>query len=278
MPFFEDIDGMKVLERNSMRIEGLEIRQTKKLIKIFNIGLKDLRERIIDAPSNTFTQARMKTTIIQIEEALNVLKRSTRSQLQLSFDLFSDDGIENAAQEINALEKLFTGIASPISIDKVLESTKKQNFLFNQFESSVDAYSVDLRNRFQHILGQGILQKKTLSQVVADLHQESNLSEWRLARIARTELHQIYNVSKMNGFRTIKKDYFPDLKKTLYHPMDSRTGEDSKTLAKENPVVDLDAPFVFKYNGQERKFQTPPDRPNDRAILIPYRDTYDNDN
>ena len=87
-------------------------------------------------------------------------------------------------------------------------------------------------------------------------------------------MHNIYNVSKMDGMGSIKKKFIPDLKKMLVHPMDNRTAQDSKALAKKNPIVDIDKPFKFVYNGETRVFSHPPDRPNDRAILIPARDKY----
>ena len=66
----------------------------------------------------------------------------------------------------------------------------------------------------------------------------------------------------------------PDLKKTLYHPMDKRTGEDSKWLNKNNLIIPVDEPFKYTWNGQVREYMAPPDRPNDRSILIPYRESW----
>ena len=88
----------------------------------------------------------------------------------------------------------------------------------------------------------------------------------------------------MKGMDKIKDDVLPDLKKALMHPIDSRTGQDSKQLAKENPVVDIDEPFVFTFVRRNkdgsvvedrREFMFPPDRPNDRAILVPFREEWD---
>jgi len=62
----------------------------------------------------------------------------------------------------------------------------------------------------------------------------------------------------------------PDLMKTLMHPIDKRTGDDSKLAARLRLVVPIDEPFVYKWNGETREFMAPPDRPNDRAILVPY--------
>jgi hypothetical protein len=59
--------------------------------------------------------------------------------------------------------------------------------------------------------------------------------------------------------------------------MDERTAQDSIELAQKNPIIDIDKPFVQNYNGKELVFMTPPNRPNDRAILVPVRASYDKD-
>jgi hypothetical protein len=61
------------------------------------------------------------------------------------------------------------------------------------------------------------------------------------------------------------------LLKTLMHPMDQRTGDDSKKLAQEHPAIPISEEFVFTWKNATRRFMTPPDRPNDRAVMIPYR-------
>lgn len=68
----------------------------------------------------------------------------------------------------------------------------------------------------------------------------------------------------------IKNDkIIPKLKKGLFHPMDDRTSDDSKYLKNLNPIIDIDKPFRYTWNGKERVFLSPPSRPNDRAILVP---------
>ena len=101
---------------------------------------------------------------------------------------------------------------------------------------------------------------------------------WRINRILRTEMHFIYNDSKLSGMKKVRDKYNPKMKKSLYHPQDNRTADDSKQLKVKNPVIDMDKPFKFTYEYKRkdgtvkqyhRQFDYPPDRPNDRSILIP---------
>ena len=77
------------------------------------------------------------------------------------------------------------------------------------------------------------------------------------------------------AYGEFQKQHFPDMMKRLFHHMDKRTADDSKQLAELDPAVPLNKPFVFKYKRglktEVRRFMVPPDRPNDRATLIPFR-------
>jgi hypothetical protein len=116
---------------------------------------------------------------------------------------------------------------------------------------------------------------RTVDNMVAGIGRFFAGEEWKLFRIARTELHGVYNLGKMNGMKETRTAYLPDLMKALIHPMDSRTGADSKYLAEIDPIVPIDQPFRYRWQGQVRVFMAPPDRPNDRAILVPYRQAWE---
>lgn len=279
MPFFEDIDSIGLLERNANKIESLELNQVRKLIGMFKQAKSELITRLMFAEDNTFTEARLNSTIAQIDVALNNLQQRLNQQLRFGFDLVFENGVEDSVKELNKFEKEFNGVSGLIPLDPILESLEPDNFLFNQYQSSIETYSQSLRQEFQRVLGQSLLQQRTWTQAVNDINTVFASSEWRLARIVRTELHGIYNVSKLKGFQESKRELLPDLQKTLFHPIDSRTGDDSVEANRKNLIVDLDKPFVYTFNQGDKKitrrFMSPPDRPNDRSILLPYRKSYD---
>lgn len=275
MSFFSDIDGMRILERNASRIEGIEMSQARRMLKLYKQARDELTFRLLTTPDNTFTEARLRSAMAQVEDMILMLEKRSRDESRFGADMVREQGGEDSAREMNELEKKFSGVNPAINVDAVVASIDPDNFLFNNYQSSMDAYNAKLRSGFERELSQALLQQKTWSQAVNDMEMVFNAEEWVLARIVRTELHGLYNTAKFRGFQSIQTDYFPDLKKTLYHPMDSRTGDDSIQMAKERMVVDIDEPFVFTYNGKTFTFMTPPNRPNDRAILLPYRESWD---
>jgi hypothetical protein len=267
----------KLFERNVSRLDGLEMNQIRRLIKMYKEAKKQLTNNILFTPDNTFTRARMEYALEQVDAMIIRMQKKLDEELKFGFENLHLQGVEDSASEINALEKKFNGLKSPpVSIEAVIASSQPESFLFNQYQESIKAYNQSLRVEFQRSLGQSLIQKKSWSQAVFDMEQVFIGAEWRLQRLARTELHNIYNVSKLKGFDRIRGKYFEDLKKTLYHPMDIRTGDDSIKASKSpKMIVALDKPFKYTFKGKDRIFMNPPDRPNDRAILIPYRESYD---
>lgn len=276
MSFFEEVDNISILERHSDRLEGVEMSQARKMLKEYKRARQELKLQLLaNSYDNSYTEGKMKNALAQIEAAIVQLRQKIGYQINEGYEFLTAQGVEDSVTEMDAFDRAFGGGFGKLPFDAIIESTDPANYLFNQYESSVDFYNEGLRNSFQSSLTQGLIQQKSWSQMVYDMESVFDMEEWKLARIVRTELHGIYNVSKMLGFGTIQKDYIPDLMKTLYHPMDSRTGQDSIKLAKENLIIPIDQPFVFTYKGKTRTFMTPPDRPHDRAILIPYRPQFD---
>jgi hypothetical protein len=275
MPFFQDIDQISILERHVSRLEGLEMSQARKVLKQYKAARESLKAQMLMAPDNSFTEAKLKSALIQIEVGIKELQHRINPELVSGFEYLTEQGVEDSVREVNAFEKHFLGTSAPLPVDAIIESTEPENLLLNQFQASVEAYSAGLRGRFQNVLTQSLLQKKTWTQAVWDMEAVFNEEEWKLARIVRTELHNIYGISKMNGFLGIRDEYVPDLMKTLYHPMDGRTGQDSIEAASLKLIVPLEEPFRYKWKGRERVFMSPPDRPNDRSILVPYRTAYE---
>jgi hypothetical protein len=266
----------RIFQNHIRRVVGLENTEAKVLLNEYKRAFAMIKNQLLMTEDNTFTEAKLQVMLRQLEVGIQALEANIRNDLESSYNFLTEQGLEDAVKEVNTLEKKFNGVNQLVPLDSIIASTSPNTYLFNNYTSSIQSYNQDLRSGMQNVLTQGLIQRKTLSQVVNDLEVFMRSDTWKIQRIVRTELHQIYNVSKMSGMGEIKKQFVPDLKKTLIHPMDERTAEDSKELAMKNPIIDIDKPFVQNYNGKEIVFMAPPNRPNDRAILVPYRASYDN--
>lgn len=275
MPFFEDVDSLEIVETHIQKLQKLEQEDARRLLKEYKRIRQDLRDRLDVLPSDTFTAQQLRGVLVQVEAAISAMERSLIDILFTVSHETSQKSIEDLLEEIERFEDEFTGAVTPIDIDQVLIATDTRNFLINRYESSVKAYSADVRQTITQHVSQAAIEEISMSELIRRLSRYMIGEEWKLQRIARTELHHVYNLAKMRGMGEIRDKFIPNLKKTLIHPMDGRTGDDSKKLAQINPIIPIDEPFRYNYKGKERVFSVPPDRPNDRAILVPYREEWD---
>lgn len=277
--FFEDPTVEDLIESNIARVESLEEKQQRRLLRVFRDVRQKLQDRLLTIREGTFTEQQLNVTLVQVTTAIEAIKRKLKGEMTDSAEILSVRGVEDLIREIEKFSKKFEGSVQPLNLNVAVIASESQTFLVNKYDASLDAYGEDLRAQLtQNIMNAMIMRdtsQRTVSGLVADVGRFFVGEEWKLNRIVRTEMHNIYNYSKMNGMSAVQETRLPDLKKSLMHPIDKRTGADSKKLARENPVVDIDEPFRFKWKGQERVFMFPPDRPNDRAILVPFRETWE---
>lgn len=273
--FFEKIDGLRIVEQHTKEVLKLEDEKATRLLRRYKEVRQELRDRLDYMRGDTFSAQQLRGVLTQVEAAIEAMQVSLLTGMK---DVAMESalmGVEHQLDEIRVFDQEFTGAVTPIDIDVQLAATETNTFLLNRYESSLDAYGQDLISTLTTNLSNEALAQSSLSSVVRRLGQFFQGEEWKLHRIARTELHNVYNIAKMNGMKETRDSVLPDLMKTLVHPMDSRTGEDSKILARKNPIIPIDEPFKYTFKGKTRVFMAPPDRPNDRAILVPYRQAWD---
>lgn len=275
MGFFDAVDANGIVERHIQRVLKLEDTQAAILLQKYKQTRQELRDRLDRVNRDTFTAQQMRGVLVQVDAAITAMEIALSGGMREAAGVFARNGVDDGIDEIMEFQDEFQDAVIPINIDRVLVAANTENFLFNRYEASISAYSEGIRAMLAQNLANEALMESPYSTVIRKLGAFFQGEEWKLHRIARTEFHNIYNVSKMNGFTEIRNTVLPDLMKTLIHPMDKRTGADSKALARENPIVPIDEPFVQEWQGQVRKYMAPPDRPNDRAILVPYRKSWE---
>lgn len=282
MAFIDDPVVQATVRTTIERVEKLEEKEATRLLRTFKQIRQDLRDRLDILSGDTFTAQNQRGVLIQVDAAIGAINQSLKSEMVESGERLAILGSEDTIREINRFNKEFTGAIIPLNINAALNATESRNFLVNRYQASIDAYSMDLRGSITANLSSLSLQQVPFDTVIRKLGKFFIGEEWKLRRIARTELHNTYNLSKINAFDDAKET-IPNLKKTLFHPIDARTGEDSKQLKASDQVVDIDKPFRFVFvrtlsdgttKREVREFMAPPDRPNDRAVLIPFREEW----
>ena len=268
--FFEGIDAMDVMEQHVADVVSLEGSQADSILKTYLRIAGMLRAKLRLLPAESFTAQQTRVVLLQLEGAINALDRDLNKKVNESSDLLSDRAVGDLVVEVNKFSKKFTGSVQPIDIDAVQVAVQTKDRLFNKYKTSINTYSSTLRDKISGDLRDGVIARATPDEIINRLSGTFDGEAWRLRRIVRTELHGIYSQAKLLSLKESRDTVLPNLMKTLYHPMDSRTGKDSQYAESKHLIVPLDEPFKYRWKGKERIFQTPPDRPMDRSILIPY--------
>lgn len=274
MSFWDNETVQDLTQLHIEKVSNLEDRQAKKLFNNLKVVRGQLTDRLLSAREGTFTEQHLRATLVQVDQYLQALNTRLKEGMGESAGILGERGVEDLITEIERFSKKFDGDTVPINLDAAMIAQESNNLLVNQYDASIDAYTEGVRQQITQGLTESVLSQDNLSRVVQKLGQFVGAEEWKVLRLARTELHNVYGKAKLNGMLDIQEQVLPDLKKTLIHPMDKRTGDDSKYVAKKGLVADLDEPFRYNWKGKERVFMTPPDRPNDRSILVPYREAW----
>lgn len=276
--FFGDSEVEGVAQNHIEQILGLQESESKRIMKSYRRVRQELRDRLdllaSEGRGSSFTAQKARSVLVQIDTALAAMNKDLNEGMDSAADDASEMGVEHLVEEFKKWEKKFTGIVTPINLNIAKVATKANEMLFNQKEASIEGYSSYLRGRLAKGIGDAVVEQVPSGEIVSRLGQFFLGEEWRLERIVRTELHNVYNKGKITGMVSLVKGDIPDLKKTLFHPMDARTGEDSKRLAQKNPIVNVDEPFIEYSTGKRLEYMAPPNRPLDRSILIPYREVW----
>jgi hypothetical protein len=277
MPFFEDPEVVDLAELNQGKILRLEDREAERILKTYRNVRQDLRDRLDVVGRGSFSEQQLRGALIQVDGAIRAMSDRLMSGMSDAAETTSQEGVEALVRELERWDKHFLGAVTPINIDAAAVATDTRNFLVNRYQASMDAYSSGLRSKLTQTMSEAALAGQNYSDIVSNVGRVFLGEEWKLNQLVRTELHNIYNLGKIRGMGNLWDEgqgSIPDLRKTLYHRIDARTGEDSKRLAQNNPIVKIDEPFIETSTGKRLEYMAPPNRPNDRAILIPYREAW----
>ena len=274
MAFFERPTTEKLLELHVSRLRKLEERDSERILKRYKEIRAELNDRLLTFRRDSFSAQQARGVLAQVQSAIDAMSNSVFDQVKESALDMLGLGVDQLVDEINFFDEYFTGAVVPINVDLLAIASDASELLINRYQSSVERYSEDLRGAIERNLTNGIIIGQPIDTLLQNVGSFFLGEEWKLRRVARTELHNVHSMSKLAALNGLAQTQ-DGLMKRLYHPMDSRTAKDSIALRKLDPALPINEPFKFKWNGQMRIFQAPPDRPNDRAILVPFRKGWD---
>jgi hypothetical protein len=284
--FDDGVDALGIAEEHAERVLSLEEEQEQRLVAVYRKVAANLRARLRSYPKDTFTAQRMRSVLLQLEAAIRAFEQDLSDTAKLGAQLMAERGTRDLVRELNKHNDYFHGTMAHLDVEQHLAATEMTKRLINNYDVSIKTYSTALRHsistQLQNLFIEGISPEEIHTRMI-ERDGIANFFEgeaWRLRRIVRTELHGIYGQGKLSTLADIAETE-PALRKTLFHPKDSRTADDSLYAESLNLRPKVTDPFVYVWQEKKggkryrRVFMSPPDRPNDRAILIPYHPSWD---
>ena len=103
------------------------------------------------------------------------------------------------------------------------------------FSRGYTNYQGDLRESLQRTISIGIADGQSISQIVSEMGKSANLQTYKLVRLARTEINNIYNEGRLRGYLKGEKELKRQFKYRLIVMQDRRTCRAHLELASRIP-------------------------------------------
>lgn len=149
--------------------------------------------------------------------------------------------------------------------------------LLDKYKETSKFYAPETLTAIRTGLAHSIVQEETVDEAVNRVVQSDGLFDgqrWRAERIVRTEMAYSYGVTNQRALEQLRPAV-PRMMKRLVATHDNRIGEDSEEL--DGQTVPVDQPFIWVVKdskgtptGKVVRYMQPPNRPNDREVVIPW--------
>jgi Glucose-regulated metallo-peptidase M90 len=265
---------------------------TRGLLRLLQRAEDDLEKRLarrkelVPFGDGSFTSQQMKVTLVQIRATIADLVKSLGPEIADHAEEAAEAASEGVADYLIVSEQRFTGINQGLAIDEaaMLDSATagaRVSVLRRLMREHPDGkgggilqrYGYSVVQGFERQLATAVATRKPFEEVRASLVDESpflqKAPQFWAERVARTELMGAYNRGAHESMKRVNEDVGGMLR-ILVATFDSRTGGDSANVHGE--IRRLDEPFEYvDYDGEHTHFMTPPNRPNDREVVVVHR-------
>lgn len=241
--------------------------------------------------SGTFTTESAKTALAQVREVLKGLRLGMTGVLVDGAVQAAENAAQGTIDYLGRVESEFRGIGvQPLALDEasVFESAKvgARTSVLRRLASSgtgapgspkaehpaklgiLDRYGLSTIEVFEKEFQTGVVARKSWEEMKVSIVGKSTFLQGKPAhwaeRIVRTEMMGAYNRAGWEANREAD-DQLGDMVKIVSATFDDRTGSDS--IAVHGQIRLPDEAFESWFG----LYQHPPNRPNDREIVVPHR-------
>jgi hypothetical protein len=271
--------------REALRVADGQSRRSLK--RMMAAAERELAERLKRAEglrgrdSSSFTQAQAKVLLRQVREVQRTIRSGMRTQILDQGSRTAEQAARSTVEYLRRAEKKFAGIAEPLSIktatiiDRATAGTESS--ILHRIERDpahpsrpgvLDRYDSNVIRKFEEQVQLRLMTRQTWAEARDGLVKSSPFLQqapmsWA-QRILRTESANAHNRAGWEAMRQ-SNELLGDMLRILCATFDSRTGADS--YAVHGQIRRVDEPFESWFG----LYMHPPNRPNDREVVVPHR-------
>jgi hypothetical protein len=253
--------------------------------KLLEKAAADLAKRIKAASAlrgggeEPFTLAQMRATLKQVEEVLRPLAGGLRGMIASEARVAAEAAASGSLDYLRSAEARYSGVNQPLALREagmldesvVGADASVLRRLSGDGEKGpgiMARYGTNVVADFEEALRLRFVARKPWAEVRDELVTKSPFLQGKPAfwaeRIVRTEVMGANNRASWEVMRRADQE-LGDVVKILSCTFDDRTGADS--IAIHGQIRRPEEPFDSWFGS----FAHPPDRPNDRAVVVPHR-------
>ena len=244
--------------------------------------------------SSSFTAHHLHMALAQLKAGQIYIDDQMLGELNAATREAQVESLHTLVRNYKRLEKHFTGHATVLPIEEAARFAgvidKSRGSLLRQHKTSIKRYGMVVIEKAQDAMSVSAASGESLDGAIGRVHEVVQGEWWAAERIARTESCWAYNSSHAEGIKEIAKEdsaleqQWSEFCAPDGSPLDIRVGVDSIALngqvAAPGGVFTMPATAPFpdaKGNTQVdaslvgKSWEFPPDRPNDRATILPWK-------
>lgn len=291
-------DGQKlfdqIVDEHQARLERVaEKRGVSRLKRIYDESQAEVAAKLARLVStrkgSTFTAHQTRAVLAQLTAGQQYVARRMTGELSDAASDIRHSTLRSLSKDLNRLDKKFGGSAPVLPIEDIARfygvvGERSKSSLLRQ-KTSVDNYGVRIVSTVEKELGKSLLQGESQLETVDRVTKAIDGEWWQGERIVRTELAHAANSTVADGLKA-SREVMPDLMMQWRElvtdsgmPLDDRVGIDS--MAMHGQLVVPGGLFRCPARAPDGQsvpdslagegVEFPPNRPNDRAVLAPWR-------
>lgn len=254
------------------------------LLELMKRAQGDLRSRLqgISITDKSFTAVQMRAVLAQIEKIMMMVKSDLLDVVVSGSDRVGENGAQSVVKYLKTADDQFQGIAgfglslnTASVLDAAVSGTRASVLRRVMSDSEhpgnpgvMERYGEAVVGFFERTLQKSIITQKPWADVRAELITGSPFLQqapmYWAERIVRTEYMAAHNVAAHKAMETVNESSPIEMVRILCATFDDRTAADS--YAVHGQIRRMNEAFESWFG----KYMTPPNRPNDREVVVPH--------